>query len=168
MKLEQQTIKKGAVIDPSGLYRYLLWREWQAFGPKVTFIMLNPSQADAIADDPTIRRCIGLAQRWGYGAMNVVNLFGYRTAHPMELQRVGDPVGPDNDRHLQSAVEQAQSVILAWGNQGILGDRNQDVLQQLSGPRPLYCLGITKAGHPRHPLYLRNTVIPMAYPRSAE
>ena len=129
--------------------------------------MLNPSRADAIADDSTIRRCIGLAQRWEYGSLTVVNLFGYRTTSPQDLKQVEDPIGPDNDRYLHSAIQQADTVILAWGNQGTWGDRHRVVLRQLSGVEALYCLGLTKTGQPRHPLYLRNSVVPILYPRAS-
>ncbi|MDJ0713917.1 MAG: DUF1643 domain-containing protein [Prochloraceae cyanobacterium] len=109
-------MKKGALIDPTGLYRYSLWREWDANAPKITFIMLNPSRADATVDDPTIRRCINFASSWSYGFLEVVNLFAYRTSDPKKLHLVEDPVGQDNDRYIQRAVSEAKVVVLAWGH----------------------------------------------------
>ncbi len=156
-------MKKGAVIDPTGVYRYSLWREWNPDAAPITFIMLNPSRADATNDDPTIRRCINLASSWGYGYLEVVNLFGYRTSHPQQLKQVDDPVGADNDRYLKQAASQTQTIVLAWGNEGTFKKRNQTVLQQLANFCPLYCLGITKKLQPRHPLYLRNDTILQHY-----
>ena len=148
----------GATIDPTGQYRYSLWRQWDD-RPQITFIMLNPSTADANTNDATIRRCIGFARAWGYGRLEVVNLFAYRTTHPRSLMQIEDAIGPDNDRHLLQASQQAQKVILAWGNWGRLHDRHQQVLQLLQGQLLqsqsfLYHFGITQAGYPRHPLYL--------------
>ena len=80
-------VRKGAVIDPTGLYRYSLWREWNPDAAQITFIMLNPSRADATNDDPTIRRCINFASSWGYGYLEVVNLFAYRTSHPQQFKK---------------------------------------------------------------------------------
>lgn len=147
-------MKKGAIIDPTGLYRYSLWREWDANTPRIAFIMLNPSRADAEIDDPTIRRCMGFAKDWGYGSLEVANLFAYRAQHPKILQQVPDPIGPENDRYLQEAFLAADRVIIAWGNWGKLKGRNEEVLRAMQS-RAIYCLGITNKGQPRHPLYVR-------------
>lgn len=96
-------MKKGAVIDKTGLYRYSLWREWDIDKSKIVFIMLNPSKADASIDDPTLRRCISFAKFWDYGSLIVVNLFAFRTASPLELKKVDNPIGKQNDRHLKKA-----------------------------------------------------------------
>jgi len=86
-------MQKGAVVDKTELYRYSLWREWNIDAPKLVFIMLNPSKADAYIDDPTLRRCIGFAKSWGFGSLTVINLFAYRSTKPSELRQVNDPVG---------------------------------------------------------------------------
>ncbi|MFM7603117.1 MAG: DUF1643 domain-containing protein [Pseudanabaena sp.] len=153
-------MKKGAVIDKTGFYRYSLWREWDIDKPKVVFIMLNPSKADASIDDPTLRRCINFAKSWGFGSLIVVNLFAYRTASPLELKKVDDPVGKQNDRYLKKAIKSADRVVVAWGNNGKLMQRDRLVLELLSkrNIQP-YCLGITKAGYPRHPLYVMYSVV---------
>ncbi len=114
--------------------------------------MLNPSTADAERDDPTIRRCAGFARSWGFGGMTVVNLFALRATDPARLRRARDPVGRDNDRHIAAAAS-AGLVVVAWGVHGRLGERDRAVLALLSGCRP-GCLGTTRGGHPRHPLYL--------------
>lgn len=149
-------MQTGATFDPTGLYRYLLWREWDRSAPKVGFVMLNPSQADAVADDPTIRRCVGFARLWGYGAVEIVNLFAYRTPHPKLLSQVRDPVGMENDDYLRSLSQRVDRIVIAWGNWGSLQRRDRAVLQLLTSSTPLYCFGYTKQQQPRHPLYLRS------------
>ena len=151
MITEKILVRKGAVIDSTELYRYSLWREWDTDAAKITFIMLNPSRADAAIDDPTIRRCLNFASSWGYGSLEVVNLFAYRTSNPKKLHLVENPVGKDNDRYIQQAVSEAKTIVLAWGNGGSLRNQNQTVLQKLANCSHLYCLGITKKLQPRHP-----------------
>lgn len=144
---------KGAVISDDGKYRYALWRDWNAALPLVTWCMLNPSTADADVDDPTIRRCIGFSRRLGYGGMEVVNLYAYRVTSPRELWRIerygGDVFGPRNQDFQLAATPEGRTVICAWGaNKGrFYPDTNT-----------LYCLGKTKDGYPRHPLYLSGSV----------
>jgi len=150
-----------ATFDSTRCYRYLLWREWDAIAPKVGFVMLNPSQADDTVDDPTIRRCIGFARSWGYGGMEVVNLFAYRTAHPKNLRQVQDPIGQENDRYLESLGQRVERIILAWGNWGRLMERDRVVWSLLAQHQNLYCLGLTKLQQPCHPLYLKKTVVPL-------
>jgi hypothetical protein len=118
--------------------------------------MLNPSTADAVRDDPTIRRCIGFAKAWGAGGMVVVNLFAYRASSPRILFAAEDPVGPQNDRHLLRVLSRAgQVVVAAWGSHGSYRDRDAEVLQLLMRRRiHIECLGRTADGQPRHPLYL--------------
>lgn len=145
----------GATFSRDRRYRYRLWRRWDRARPVVVFVMLNPSTADARHDDPTIRRCIGFARRWGYGGIEVVNLFGYRATDPRALRIVRDPVGPGNWRHIRRALRQAALVILAWGAHAH-GDRLTRVARA-------QCLGLTRAGQPRHPLYLRRDVRPEPY-----
>src|SRR5689334_17759017 len=150
MPLPQMT--GGADFDPSGIYRYRLWREWEPYRPRIVFVMLNPSTADAERNDPTIRRCLGYAMRWGFGSLEAVNLFSYRSTKPQNLKTAADPIGPYNDDRLLEAVQRADQVLLAWGNWGSLLNRGEAVLSILSGKAPLYCLGQTRSGHPLHPL----------------
>ncbi|GET43882.1 DUF1643 domain-containing protein [Microseira wollei] len=157
-------MKQGATIDPTGLYRYSLWREWDANAPRVAFVMLNPSRADADTDDPTLRRCLSFARSWGYGSLEVVNLFAYRAPRPDILRLVSDPIGPENDRYLKQAVELADKIIVAWGNRGSLSNRAKIVSSWLMSRENLYCLGITQTGHPRHPLYVRSNTTLLSYP----
>jgi hypothetical protein len=154
---------KGATLDSTGQYRYMLWRVWDCKAPRVAFVMLNPSTADASVDDPTIRRCIGFARTWGYGSLEVVNLFAYRATSPHILRAAVDPVGPDNEAHLLAIRQKAEPVILAWGNQGSFLGRNQMILEQMVNIENVYCLGLTTGGHPCHPLYLPAHTKPVLY-----
>ncbi|AGY59282.1 DUF1643 domain-containing protein [Gloeobacter kilaueensis] len=149
----EQVIEGGAVFDASGAYRYRLWRRWDQERPLLVFVLLNPSTADAHRDDPTLRRCLAFARTWGYGALEVLNLFAWRSSDPRGLTCTPDPVGPDNDLYLLAACQPQRPVILAWGNWGSLQNRNRSVLNLIAGSR-LYCLGRTRSGQPRHPLYL--------------
>ena len=157
-------MRSGAVI--TGDYRYLLWREWDSFSKTVSFIMLNPSRADAEINDPTITRCINFAKSWGYGRLEVVNLFAYRTPKPSLLKQAAEPIGRYNDRYILESVEKSDPlcgclrhrVILAWGNNGTWQQQDLYVLQLLKSYNHLYSLGIIKKGCPRHPLYLRSTI----------
>ena len=143
-----------AVFDDSRTYRYRLGRIWNPGEPAMTFIGLNPSTADAMVDDPTIRRCRGFAVREGCGGLVMVNLFAYRSTDPDRLRHVDDPVGPDNASYLLLMVASAGPAVAAWGVGGGLHGRDRAVLKLLNGAKRLHCLGTTKDGHPRHPLYL--------------
>lgn len=147
----------AAVLSDDGVYRYSLTRRW-ADGPSVRWVMLNPSTADAEVDDPTIRRCVSFARRWGYGSIVVHNLFALRATDPRELRQHPDPVGPDNDavlrgeRHLPGEVA---VTVCAWGAHAAAVDRGRAVLALLEDARVHpFALGLTAAGHPRHPLYV--------------
>ncbi|MFC4305772.1 DUF1643 domain-containing protein [Cohnella boryungensis] len=154
----------GAVMDPTDTYRYSLWRIWNADLPTVLFIMLNPSTADANKDDPTIRRCIGFAKAWGFGALEVRNLFAYRATDPDELKRCADPIGPDNDKHILEGARIADKIVLAWGTKGSLLGRGQAVYQMIAKYEP-ECLAISADGHPKHPLYIRADQPAIVYSR---
>lgn len=154
----------GAIIDDSEEYRYSLWRVWNDKLPRVTFIMLNPSTADSREDDPTLRRCIKFAMDWGYGSLEVVNLFAYRSTDPKMLLSAHDPIGKENNQYILNALARSEKIILAWGTKGILFDRDKDVLQLIQENRvPIYALELTKEGHPRHPLYVKANKIPELY-----
>lgn len=144
-----------AVFDPSRTYRYLLTRTWDETWPPATWVMLNPSTADAFADDPTIRRCISFARAWRAGGISVVNLFAYRATRPAGLRQAADPVGGLNDEFILGACRDAAVVVAAWGAHGALGGRAASVSRMLAEARVgLHCLGTTRDGHPRHPLYV--------------
>ena len=146
----------AAKISKCGQYRYWLSRTWSS-GPPLVFVMLNPSTADAQVDDPTIRRCKGFARREGAGGVFVVNLYAYRATNPRFLRICADPVGPDNDVWLQrviaGTVETGTPVVAAWGASAVPG-RVRAVLRLVPGA-DWRCLGVTRAGAPRHPLYVK-------------
>ena len=125
--------------------------------------MLNPNSADAEINVPTITRCIKFAQSWGYGRLEVVNLFAYRTPHPSLLKQAAEPIGRDNDRYILESVEESDRVILAWGNHGTWKKQDLYVLQLLKSYTHQNSLGITKKGCPCHPLYLRRTTEPQIF-----
>jgi hypothetical protein len=152
----------GAVFDSSRLYRYALWRRWNVFGPRLAFVMLNPSTADAVRDDPTIRRCLAFARSWGFGSLEIVNLFAYRAVQPAELEKASDPVGPENDAYLLEAARRARLLVAGWGNHGALHGRDKAVMRLLDND--LYCLGTTQLGQPRHPLYVSASAAPEPWP----
>ena len=148
-------IEYGAIFDINGRYRYSLWRAWSAYHPRIAFVLLNPSTADEQRNDPTIRRCMGFARAWEFGSVEVVNLFAYRATDCRELLKVRDPIGEENNRFLTQAVERCSTVALGWGTRGTLLDRDCQVISLLAGRKDVHCLGITKNGQPRHPLYLK-------------
>ncbi|OPX46369.1 hypothetical protein CLHUN_01850 [Ruminiclostridium hungatei] len=156
-------MNKGAIIDETGKYRYLLWRIWDETKPLAVFIMLNPSTADAEEDDPTIRRCMNYARSWGYGGIKVVNLFAYRATNPKELTKVIDPVGPENHGHVIKAINGAEIVIAAWGTKGNYMSMQSSIIQLLKTTPKLHYLGITKDGYPKHPLYLKADLKPVKW-----
>lgn len=142
-------LAKEAVI--CGPFRYSLTRRWSD-EPTLCFVMLNPSTADAVQDDPTITRCSTRARNNGFGGIEVVNLFAYRATDPKELTRAADPVGPDNNAYITRAVQRADRVVLAWGRLAKKqAGRERDVLALLKNAevKP-HCLG----DWPRHPLYI--------------
>lgn len=151
----------AARISECGRYRYELTRIWDADRSPLWFAMLNPSTADDKSDDPTIRRVIGFARREDAGGVVVVNLFALRATDPRVLQRAEDPFGPDNDAALRAAAQASRDagnpIVCAWGTQGSIGGGAARFIRLCAEERvALSCLGVTKEGHPRHPLYLRS------------
>ena len=164
IKLPSRPIDHAAIISDDGKYRYWLKRGISMFGEfPVVFIMLNPSTADDIKDDPTIRRCCGYAHQWHATEMIVVNLFALRATDPSELWKdgVSDPVGPLNDEAIKYALEYSRLnsgyVIAAWGNHGAYMDRGDTII---GWGWPLSYLKMNKSGQPSHPLYLPMNLTP--------
>jgi hypothetical protein len=155
----------GAAFSRDRRYRYRLWRRWDRSRPPVAFCMLNPSTADARRDDPTIRRCIGFARDWGYGGIEVVNIFALRATDPRDLRSARDPVGPRNDAFILRAAA-GSPVVIAWGVHGALRDRASATLKLFGARSRLLALGRTRSGAPRHPLYLRRGAVAAEYVRA--
>ncbi|WP_075035065.1 DUF1643 domain-containing protein [Halobacillus dabanensis] len=154
----------NAVLDASKQYRYLLECVWDADNKVVTFVMLNPSHADTNICDRTINRCVNYSKSWGYGKMNVVNLFALRSKDPKYLKVHPNPIGDENDRYILDAVNESDLLLLAWGGKhSSIKNRNKEV-QSILSPYEPYCLKKTvKGNHPRHPLYLKKDLKPIPY-----
>lgn len=151
---------KTAIISDCGTYRYELTRRWAVGGPILTFVMLNPSTADAETDDPTIRKCIGFGKAWGYSGIRVVNLYALRSKSPVDLWKASDPVGPDNDRHLAlAAMDRGGTIIAAWGKNA----KPDRIMRALELFPYLHCLRLTNDGKPYHPLYIPYSAVPFIY-----
>jgi hypothetical protein len=150
----------GAAFSPCRKYRYALWRRWETEKPYAMFVGLNPSTADEIEDDPTIRRCKRFASDWGYGCLVMTNLFAIRATDPKVMLAHDDPVGPENDDYLRYLARRAGIVVSAWGAHGGHRGRDFQVLRMIAG---MHHLGLTKAGKPRHPLYLRADTKPALF-----
>ena len=140
-------------------HRYTLRRSWLGDGGLVNFIMLNPSTADDVFDDPTIRRCIGFAKRWGFSSLTVTNLCAYRATQPRDLYTLivagkrSIAIGADNTVHIEREAMSAEMVVCAWGdNCDLILHRDLDVIQMLRRDRDLYCIRQTKKGNPAHPV----------------
>ena len=151
-------VQDTAEFSPCRNWRYTLHRQWDD-GPAVAFLMFNPSTADESKDDPTIRKCRGFAQRWGYGRMVIVNLFAIRGTDPKIVMRASDPIGPMNDFHIIDATMGCREIIAAWGcgshMKGELALRPRQVMSMLGEyGRDVSCLGYSADGSPRHPLML--------------
>lgn len=159
-------MQKFATISECGKYRYSLVRDWSDGAPTktVAFVGLNPSTADATLDDPTIRRCIGFAKAWGYNQLLMVNLFAFRATEPADMKAAEDPVGPKNLHALSCIDAAADLVVVAWGAHGGFLGQDQVALGYLDNP---HHLGLTKDGHPRHPLYLKGDTRPQPLYRSS-
>jgi len=164
MTRRSSVVPGTATFSACGTYRYTLTR-WIKDGDSleyINFVLLNPSTADAEQDDPTIRRCRGFAEAWGHYALVVTNLFAYRATDPRAMRAADDPVGPENNHILGHIAIGSSRTVVAWGNHGNHQGRAEKVLSFLPGP--LWCLGITGQGQPKHPLYLARSTELVPYP----
>lgn len=156
-------------------YRYTLWRSWpiedlvgferSAETRAHEYLMvigLNPSTADDKQDDPTIRRCIDFAKRWGFGGLCMTNLFAWRDTKPENMKAASSPIQPegtrDNDKWLQHCADEAGMILAAWGTHGDYLNRAKRVIEMLP---PMKCLVKNADGSPKHPLYVPASTIPI-------
>lgn len=153
----------GAAFDKERTYRYALWRRFLEKGDTCLFIMLNPSTADEMKNDPTITRCEGFARGFGYARLVVANLFALRATDPRHLKLHENAIGYENDAWIKKLRAMSKLCICAWGCHGKLYGRDQAVMAYLREMGPLHCLKKTKHGHPNHPLYLRADLKPMEF-----
>lgn len=149
-------LENDAVLSACGKYRYLLRRVWDHKKPRALLCMLNPSTADAKQDDATVRSCVRLLRALGYGSLEVVNAFALRATDPTELLSHPNPDGPDNDAVIEAALGRCDLVVCAWGAHSMASIKASRLRLMLSRNKPaLYCFGKTKAGTPKHPLYIK-------------
>lgn len=163
---------KDALLSHDGVYRWWLSRTWGGDGlmpdhailsRPLVVIGLNPSTADALQDDPTIRRCVSFARAWGCGGLVMLNLFAFRSTDPDALLAATDPIGFANDHHLAERTAN-RPVLCAWGTGGEIRGRGAAVARSLRAlGRELVCLGFTAHGHPRHPLYVKGDTKPVPF-----
>ncbi len=154
-----------ATFSPCLKYRYTLTRNF-VFGKRdqVCFIGLNPSTADKMKNDPTIRRGIGYAMGWGFNRLVKLNLFAFRATDPNQLYLQIDPVGVQNNKYIKEVVAASELIVLAWGTKGGYLDRDKQVLELLKN-QDLHYLALTKDGYPQHLLYLKKTLKPKRWER---
>lgn len=152
-------------------YRFTLWREIASElfddSPKrkefVQFVGLNPSTADEVVNDNTVSKCIAWAKQWGFGAMCMTNAFAFRATDPTVMLSEPDPIGMANDAWLADVASEAAIVVICWGNDGAHMNRSEAMLPYLPAGK-LHCFGVTKQGHPRHPLYMANRAELLPWP----
>jgi hypothetical protein len=143
-----------ALYSDCEAYRYVLTRVWGE-GPKALFVMLNPSTATELQNDPTVERCEQRTRKLGFGAFRVTNIFAFRATDPKIMRAVPDPVGPGNDDAIRQSADWADCIVCAWGNHGLHQDRGAEVETLLRGTGArLFHLGLTGHDQPRHPLYI--------------
>ncbi|WP_293451235.1 DUF1643 domain-containing protein [Planktotalea sp.] len=150
-----------AIYSDCESYRYALTRIWNTAGKRVLFVMLNPSTATEVQNDPTVERCERRARTLGFGSFTVTNIFAWRDTDPRNMKAAVDPTGPANDEVILQFATEADQIIAAWGTHGAHRSRGAEaeiLLRNLG--KPLYHLGLSKAGHPKHPLYIAYTEQP--------
>ena len=153
-----------AVYSDCERYRYSLSRVWDSAGKHVCFVMLNPSTATEVQNDPTVERCERRARALGFGSFTVTNIFAWRDTDPRKMKATADPIGPANDDAILDASRTSDQIIAAWGTHGAHLARGAEVQRLLCKlGKPLYHLGLSKAGHPKHPLYIAYTEQPQRW-----
>jgi hypothetical protein len=159
---------RGALLSQCQRYRYLLWRRWGEAAERparwATFIMLNPSTADGLVDDPTLRRCVGFARQLTYDGVMLVNLFAWRATSPADMALAAtqgsDVVGRDRDPWVRFATERSELIVAGWGAFGPARVASSKMLlrtmnlEEDTPTRAWRCLGTNADGSPKHPLYL--------------
>jgi hypothetical protein len=160
-------MKRTAEISDCGKYRWWLQRRW-APGPIVTFVMLNPSTADAVRDDPTIRKCIRFAKLWGFSALAVRNLFAWRATDPRDLAaaiaRGDDVAGGDRGDAELLAAKSAGLIVAAYGGRCEAKARAKWFIEH-TAPKPIWAIDYNLDGSPTHPLFLKPRLNPKAFAR---
>jgi hypothetical protein len=144
---EPKSTGRHCILDKSGGY--------------LMVVGLNPSTADETSDDPTIRKCVGFAKKWGFEALVMTNLFAWRDTLPANMKKVKEPVGEDCDKTLLEVAEHAGMILAAWGKDG--SHQSRDFFVKRLFTKPMYCLKKNKDGSPMHPLYVPYDTVPEVY-----
>lgn len=157
-------MQNDCVFSADRRYRYVLKHTWEPLFPHklCTWIGLNPSLAWETHLDPTLRRIRAFSASWGFNGFVMLNLFALVSTDPDRIYKAADPVGPDNDCYILSAVQETDRIIAAWGALGGCENRCYSVLAMLAG-LDVMCLKETKKGHPIHPLYVAGSTTPKSY-----
>ena len=159
--LQKGDAKSIAVYSDSEKYRYSLTRIWNEEATKLHFVMLNPSTATEIQNDPTVERCERRARTLNFGAFRVTNIFAWRDTDPKKMKCAIEPIGLLNDDAILGGCNWGDCTIAAWGNHGIYLSRGFDVMELLrKSGKPIFHLGISKTGQPKHPLYISYEILP--------
>lgn len=153
---------KQTIFNSDRTHRFTLWRQWDGSLPYLAVIGLNPSTADETNDDPTIRRCISFAKTWGLGGYLMLNAFSFRATDPEVMKAQETPNDPSNNGFLIDGCRGAGLVLCGWGVHGTFKDREKE-LKELLKPFNPQCLGFTKGGQPKHPLYIKGTTKPVPF-----
>ncbi len=157
--------KSAAIYSDCERYRYALTRVWNPQGDRALFVMLNPSKATEVQNDPTVERCERRARALGFGAFQVTNIFAWRDTDPRDMRAASDPVGSQNDQAILDGAAWASTVIAAWGTHGAHLNRGTQVEMLLrNNGSQLFSLGLTKHGFPKHPLYIAYAQQPILWP----
>lgn len=147
-----------AIFSDCERYRYFLSRVWAGEDTPpsmLPFLMLNPSTADEMKNDPTVERCQRRAESMGYGGFIVLNVFAYRSTDPKGLKIIDDPVGTENDAYIRDVLNQCDKVICAWGNHGQHNKRSTAIHELLRDAEATpFILALNGSGEPKHPLYI--------------
>ena len=164
--------ERGAHFSPCRRWRYRLWIEWNQDRPVMLWLLLNPSTADEIANDPTVERCQRRAHASGFGSVGIANIFAWRSTDPAGLLATEDPVGPENDAAIIDMATRADLIVCGWGKHGSLLGRGPAVEEMLRSRRAirhkLHALKLNADGSPRHPLYVGYEAKPVAWRKEAE
>lgn len=162
--------RRGATFSKCRTYRYKLWDIWDGTKPWLLYVMLNPSTADEVKNDPTVERCSRRAVQMGYGGFKVVNIFALRSTDPKALYKSGSPISEHsdpfcNDRFIVRSARMAGAVICGWGTHGLHMERGRAVIEKIRNEsvKPL-ALRMTKCGEPGHPLYIPYSAQPFEVP----
>ena len=160
-------MERGATLSRDAKYRYNLWRVWKPGEGIVSWVMVNPSTADAQTDDFTTLKCVRFAKMWGFGGIQILNLFPYRAVDPKVLRQVGREVAVGDpflaEAHIVAGVGFSNLTVAAWGKHGQLWGRDKEVLAELLKHTDVHALQLTIDGTPYHPMNVKGSAYPFLW-----